>query len=121
MAERDYKATFHLRIQELIDRDDRANGSPERFAALYRLPPRNMGRYYNGTNLPRLDEAVRIAENVGVSLDWLVGLSDPNDDPEGDPASRLGPDPGPDSLDAAEVRAGKTGKRRGSGSTRRSN
>jgi transcriptional regulator with XRE-family HTH domain len=71
---------------------------------------------------PRLSTVQRLLEVLDVPCEELLAcpVSDRSDDPEADPATRLAPDPDPDNLGGSAGQAGKTGKRRGSGSKRRS-
>ncbi len=67
--EKSFSAVFP-RIKELI-----GNKSVSSFARAIGINQQTMHTYING-RLPSLEVAARIASTFGVSLDWLVGLSD---------------------------------------------
>ena len=72
-----------LRIDRLRELRERYGWSQREFARVCGLGLAQIGRYENGTNDPSATHLKNMAEKLGVSTDYLLGLSD-------DPRGQLG-------------------------------
>lgn len=67
------QTTFGLRLHETL----KAKHMFQReLAQMANIQENTVGRYIYGTRIPNIITAKRIAEALGVSLDWLIGLNE---------------------------------------------
>lgn len=74
MDKRDLSELFRVRLQTLLERSDRNQAA---FAASVGIDRSALSQLLSGrsTRLPRAETLLAIAETYGVSLDWLLGVS----------------------------------------------
>jgi len=71
-----YGNKFHERVNYLVD----TRGKSIRATAIdIDMHPISLGRLLKETRMPQMDSLLKIATGFGVSVDWLIGLSDEKD------------------------------------------
>ena len=66
-------ANFKDRLTNILDSRDM---SQKELAQKTNITPATISRYINGNHNPSAENAKRIASELGISVDWLMGISD---------------------------------------------
>ncbi len=69
-----------MRLDRLIEARKANHLTQHDLAEKIEVNIRQVARYESGENNPTIDVVIRIAKTLGISIDWLAGLSD---DPQG--------------------------------------